>query len=429
MKAEKLSRYGYSIRHVSSFPKGGFSVAFPLILTIYLGIGPVPPALGVGLDGTRELKVLHLSGSPYERGLQHGRRLRTEIGKLVSLWKEDLGRQAKTDPDSLIKRFLAETNFMPAIQKWTPDLLDEVKGIADGAGLPFETMFAFQLVDEMWVYLDQPAAGHCSSMGVVKTGAHPAYVAQNMDLEAFRDGFQVVLHIAGNQSLPEQFVFTSAGLIATNGVNNRSIAIACNTLLQLSASRDGLPVAFVVRGVLAQTSPEDAVKFIKGITHASGQNYILGASDRVFDFEASARKVVEFRPAVDGSIVYHTNHPLANDDLKPWHLKQMASLSPEERSKGDSETRLASVKQRFLKPASGIDEGVIKATLRSRDSDLHPVCRSRKEGDPFFTFGATIMTLSDTPCLEVTMGPPDANEFVPLKFHQVPEAVKEGRHK
>jgi predicted choloylglycine hydrolase len=407
----------------------GFSAAAPLALIILLGGAYVPPALGVGPEGTRELKVIDLSGSPYMRGLQHGKALRTEIGEVVNLWKEDLGRQTKTDPDIFIKKFLAETNFVPAIQKWTPDLLEEVKGIADGAGLPFDTIFAFQLVDEMWVYIDQPAASHCSSMGVVKTGAHPAYVAQNLDLEAFRDGFQVVLHIAANHSLPEQFIFTCAGLIAANGVNNRSIAIACNTLLQLSASRDGLPVAFVVRGVLAQISPENALKFLQGIKHASGQNYILGARDQVFDFEASANKVVEFRPAMDGSIVYHTNHPLVNDDLKPWYLsmKQVAALFPEGKSQGDSETRLASVEKRLRQPASGIDEGVIKETLRSRDSSRHPVCRSRKEGDPVFTFGATIMTLSDNPSLEVTMGPPDANEFVHLKFDQVPKAVREGR--
>jgi predicted choloylglycine hydrolase len=421
MMAKKSSRSCYSKRHVPSFPKRGFSAAIPLFLAIYMGIGPVPAALGAGADGARVLKVIDLSGSPYERGLEYGRRLRTEIGKVVDLWKEDLGKQGKGDPDSLIKRFLAETNFEPAIRRWTPDLLDEVKGIADGAGLPFETMYAFQMVDEVWVYLDQAAAGHCSSMGVVKTGGHPAYVAQNMDLEPYRDGFQVVLHIAGNPSLPEQYVFTCAGLIATNGVNNRSIAIACNTLLQLSASRDGLPVAFVVRGLLAQTRPEDAVKFMKGVKHASGQNYILGAGDQVFDFEASAHQVVEFRPAVDGSIVYHTNHPLANDDIKPWHLKQMASLSPEERSKGDSETRLASVQGRIRQPAAAIDVEVIKETLRSHDSNVHPVCRSIREEDSSFTFGSTIMTLSDTPSLEVTMGPPDANKFVLLKFRQLPQ--------
>jgi isopenicillin-N N-acyltransferase-like protein len=396
-----------------------FLMAFSLFLAIDAGIEQVPTVTASSPDGTRELKVLHLSGTPHERGLQHGRTLRPEIAKIVGLWKEDLGKQAKMDPDTLIRNFLNETSFMPAIKRWTPNLLDEVKGIADGTGLPFETMFAFQLVDELWVYLDKRTADHCSSMGVVRSGLHPTYVAQNMDLEAFRDGFQVVLHIAANQSLPEQFVFTSAGLIAANGVNDRSIAIACNTLMQLSASRDGLPVAFIVRGVLAQTRVGEAVNFIRGIKHASGQNYILGTGDRIYDFEASAGKVVEFRPAADGSVVYHTNHPLVNDDLKPWHLKQIQSLSPEEMSKRNSETRLASVERRLRQPASTIDEGVIKETLRSKDSELHPVCCTLKEGQTYFTFGATIMTLSATPSFEATMGPPDVNPFVKMKFEHV----------
>jgi predicted choloylglycine hydrolase len=346
-----------------------------------------------------------------------------EIGKVALLWKEDAARQAGSDADTLIRDFLACTDYLPAIRKWTPDLLDEVRGIADGAGLPFDTMLAFQLVDEMWVYLDQRAAGHCTGMGVVKAGTHPAYIAQNMDLETYRDGYQVVLHIAQDQSLPEQFIFTCAGLIGTNGINNRSIAIACNTLLQLSASRDGLPVACVVRGVLAQCRGEDAVKFLKEVKHASGQNYILGTGERVYDFEASAHRVVEFRPAEDCSFVYHTNHPLANDDVKPWHLQKIALLSAEERSKGDSEMRLAAVQARFRQSVSAIDAGVIKETLCSRDSSVHPVCRSAKEGDPIFTFGATIMSLSDRPSIEVSMGPPDENKFVLLKFRQVPRGV------
>ena len=229
----------------------------------------------------------------------------------------------KKDPDVLLKSFLAETNFEPAIKKWTPELLDEIRGIAEGSGQPYPTMLAYQLVDELWVYLDKSNAHHCSSLGVIRSGSHPAIVAQNMDLENFRDGSQVVLHIAEDPTHPEQFIFTSAGFIATNGMNNRSIGITCNTLMELSASPDGLPVACVVRGVLARTSGAEVLDFIKTVKHASGQNYIIGIGDRVYDFEASANKVVEFRPVADGSVVYHTNHPLANDDWKPWHAKKM----------------------------------------------------------------------------------------------------------
>jgi isopenicillin-N N-acyltransferase like protein len=358
----------------------------------------------------RPLRVLELSGSPYERGFQHGTQLRPQIAEIVALWKKSLRQVSKLDPDSLIKRFLTETDFTPAIKKRTPDLLDEVRGIAEGSGQPFETIFTFQLMDEIWVFMDQLAANDCSGLGVAKRGAQPACVAQNMDLEPFRDGFQTVLHIARSASTPEQFVFTCAGLIALNGVNHHSIAIACNTLMDLKASSDGLPVAFVVRGVLGQTNQDNTLNFVRNIKHASGQNYIIGAGDRVYDFEASAGKVVEFRPAADGNVVYHTNHRLVNDDLK------RALSSSADKGLVNSRTRLASLQARLAKPTAAIDTSVIKQALQSKDSELDPVCCAFKADAPCFTFGATMMTLSDTPSLEVTMGPPDVNPFIRLEF-------------
>ncbi len=371
-------------------------------------------------NGERVPKVLHLSGSAYERGLQHGKELRQEIARVVGLWKKDLQNQTKMDPDVLLQKFLAETNFVPAIRKWTPDLLDEIRGIAEGSGQPYPTILAHQLADEIWVYIDKNNANHCSSLGVVRSGSHPAFVAQTMDLESFRDGFQVVLHISEGPALPEQFIFTSAGFIATNGMNNRSIAITCNTLMQLSAAPDGLPVACIVRGVLARTNGADVLDFVKTIKHASGQNYIVGVGDRVYDFEASANKIAEYRPVADSSVVYHTNHPLANDDWKPWHEKRARAMKPEERDQGNSEVRFSSLATRLRKPASAIDERVIKETLRSKDSKEHPICAPQAEGGKAFTFGATIMTLSDKPYFQVTMGPPDTNKFLRLDFSRVP---------
>jgi hypothetical protein len=370
-------------------------------------------------DGERLPRVLELSGSPYERGRQHGRELRPEIARMVGLWKKDLQKQSKMDPDAFLEKFFAETDFLPAIKRWTPELLDEIKGIAEGSGQPYQTMLAYQMVDEIWVYFDKANSHHCSSLGVIRSASHPAYIAQNMDLESYRDGSQVVLHIAAGPTTPEQFVFTAAGLIATNGMNNRSIAITTNTLLQLSASPDGLPVACVVRGVLARAQGEDVLSFIKTVKHATGQNYIVGVGDRVYDFEASAHKVVEFRPAPDGSVVYHTNHPLANDDLKPWHQKRMQAMTREEKNQDNSEVRLSSLETRLRKPASAIDEQVVKETLQSKDSIADPICRSLAAGGGWFSFGATIMTLSDKPFFQVTMGPPDTNRFLRLDFSRI----------
>jgi isopenicillin-N N-acyltransferase-like protein len=387
------------------------------------GIQPKSAAVSGAVDGQRVPKVLELSGSAYERGLKHGKELRPEITRMVELWKKDLQAQTKEAPDSLLRKFSAETNFVPAIKKWTPELLDEIKGIAEGSGQPYPTMLAYQLIDELWVYIDKGSEHHCSSLGVIRSGTHPAFVAQNMDLENFRDGSQVVLHITENPPQPEQFVFTSAGVIATNGMNNRKIAIACNTLMELSAAPEGLPVACVVRGVLAKTRGADVLEFVKTIKHASGQNYIIGVGDRVYDFEASANKVVEFRPVADGSVVYHTNHPLANDDWKPWHANKKQALKPEELNQDNSHVRLSALTSRLRKPASAIDEPVVKETLQSRDSKEHPICRTPADG-MFFSFGATIMALSDEPYFQVTMGPPDRNKFLRLDFRSLGTASR-----
>ena len=199
-------------------------------------------------------------------------------------------------------------------------------------------------------------------------------------------------------------------------MNNRSIAITVNTLMQLSASADGLPVACVIRGVLAQTKGDEASRFLKSVKHASGQNYIVGVGDRVYDFEASANKVVEFRPTPDDSFVYHTNHPLANDDLKPWYAKAMQAMTSEEKKKDNSIVRLDSLRTHLNRPVAAVDEQIAKETLQSRDSKENPICRHLAPGNHGFTFGSTVMSLSDKPFFQVTMGPPDSNRYLRLEF-------------
>lgn len=370
-------------------------------------------------EGSKKPHFVELSGSGYDRGMQHGKALKAEIADILRRFKEDLKTSRKRDPDSLIAEFLHATDFIPAVKKWTPDLLDEVKGIADGSGQKFETVFAYQLPDEIWVYFDKQDANHCSGMGVAKTKSHPAYVAQNLDLESWRHGSQAVLHIPQTAAVPEQLIFTSAGLIAANGVNNSSIGVCVNTLMQLSACHDGLPVAFVIRGLLRRRTEQSALEFLKTVHHASGQNYILGVGDNVYDFEASAAGVVRFTPVAGGSPVYHTNHPLANEDLKPWWAKRLQQRTPEELKNSNSYARFTSLESRLVRNGIDIVEQTIKETLRSKDSQTNPLCRPLMSGGSVFTFGSTVMTLSEHPSLQVTCGPPDANAYFLYSFRSV----------
>ena len=240
----------------------------------------------IGLPDNKMLPVIELKGNGYERGLQHGKQLKSEIAEIIKKWKGNIVSPTQ-NADSVITEFLNKTDFESAINRWTPEIMDEVKGIADGSGQKFNDVFGFQLLDEFWVYFDRRAnigSDHCSTIGVSATKNHSAYIAQNMDLENYMNGYQILLHILGTKTEPEQYILTCAGLIATTGMNVKGIGVVVNTLMELQSSEKGLPVAFVIRGILNKQNGESALTFVKSVNHASGQNYIIGIQDSVYDF-------------------------------------------------------------------------------------------------------------------------------------------------
>ena len=372
------------------------------------------------ISRNKEVPVIELIGNGYQRGLQHGNALRNEIAEVFKKWKENIQNTTNLNVDSVISMFYRATNFEPAIKKWTPELFDELKGISKSTGQSFKDVFCFQLVDEFWVYLDKlqnPENHHCSGIGISSTNSHPAYIAQNMDLENFMNGYQVLFHISSYNDEPEQYLLSCAGLIALNGVNSNGIGVCVNTLMQLEASSDGLPVAYVIRGILSKQDGISALKFIKTIKHASGQNYIIGTVDSVYDFEASANKVVRFLPdANNPSLVYHTNHPLNNDDLKPWYIESLKKILSGEAKDDNSFIRFTSLKNRLTLPDSNLSINLIKETLRSKDNLINPVCRVYKNGEAVFTFSSVILTLGKSPSIQLTRASPDQSEYVLHSF-------------
>jgi hypothetical protein len=366
-----------------------------------------------------EVPVLVLEGPPRKRGQTHGEALRPKIEEAIAGWKDFLSNERRSHPDTYIHRFLEETNFLPAIKKWTPDLLEETEGISEGAGVDFKTVYAFQLLDEEWLFgrktaLEgrQPGAVQCSALGAFAQEGYPALQAQNMDIPSYADGFQVLLRIKHPGSRLESLVFTYAGLIALNGLNNVPIGLCCNTLDQLDNSTDGLPVAFFNRGVLGQETLEGAVEFVHGIKHASGQNYIIGGKGKIYDFECSANTVSPFVPFEGAKRVYHTNHPLVNDDQGiSREIQKRERGEGREQGLSNSEIRFDSLAKRLRDPTQNVTVETAKAILSSHDHPQHPICRHKKPGGGSMTIGCSIMVLSSPPELHFAPGPPCMTGF------------------
>ncbi len=364
----------------------------------------------------RSLKKVTFSESGYALGLQHGKELKADIAGILAEWKKNTSAQLGKDADLVLKEFFAYAQFDGAIKKWTPDLYEEIRGIAEGSDQKFNDVLLLNLLDEFWVYIDAQEKHHCSAAAAPARNGQPGYISQNMDLENFTDGFQVLMRLNRTDSRPEQLLLTYPGLIVLNGLNEEGVGVCVNTIMQLEASSTGLPVAFVIRRIINSTDKDELLSFLQTVNHASGQNYMLGIRGEVFDFEASANKVVRFNPMNENGSLYHTNHPIANDDIKPGFeafspTLAVASLP----TNSNSYLRLQAVEKRMTS-SMFVNDGLIKEALRSKDNEDNPVCRTNRRNGQGFTFASVIMTFSEKPNLQILAGPPDESEYMKVEF-------------
>jgi hypothetical protein len=215
-----------------------------------------------------------------------------------------------------------------------------------------------------------------------------------MDLPEVMDGAQAIVRHDDGQG-DGSTMLTAAGMIGLTGVSSAGLGVCVNTLSMLYHSRDGLPVAFVMRGALAQGSVAGAAAFLDRVPHASGQHYALADRTEVAGYECSAAGAVR-SDSGDGRLC-HTNHPLRSTDLDP-------AVPAEGRE--DSHIRLAAIEAAAPDVATGAD---CERALADREA---PLCVVAEPGHPWLTFGSIWAELGASPRVRIAPGPPDRTAWL-----------------
>lgn len=355
---------------------------------------------------TDTLPIVDCPAGARERGRAHGEALRIVIGEKIGRWHAAIGEAYGEPAAVFLSRFLVATNFRAVIANLTPDLLEEVAGIAEGAAIAGETAYALQLMDEEWWFSKSMNDGHCSSLAIAPVEGRPTLVGQTMDLPRWHDGAQALLRIAADDG-HEALVFTSAGMIGLMGLNGHGIGVCVNTLSQLGVSRSALPVAFAMRGALAKANADHAADFLRRAPHASGQNYQLGDRHGIRTLECSAGGAVELD--VDNGRSLHTNHPLKSRDS----VYSGVNLSGSENSRG----RLASLVADLSEDtAPAVDAEIVKSALSACRADGAVSIAPSLEvpTTESMTIGAVVYEIGETITLSVCAGPPAVEGWMRL---------------
>ncbi|NVM43361.1 MAG: hypothetical protein HWN79_00455 [Candidatus Lokiarchaeota archaeon] len=180
---------------------------------------------------------LETEGSAYERGKIHGEALKEHIPRMM--FKEITRHFGYKSYDLFAKDTLDETNFLSAAKKWTPDLVDEIQGIADGAKFDFNSIFVRQLIGEMsWYWILRASKVNlrklkdifkttsnqeCTALGVFDQAQDHPIIAQNADNSIGWVGVETLNHAKDPESSMEWYHIGYPALIGIYGMNNCSI--------------------------------------------------------------------------------------------------------------------------------------------------------------------------------------------------------------
>jgi isopenicillin-N N-acyltransferase-like protein len=335
------------------------------------------------------LKVLELTGEGRALGQAHGEALRDPIREFferaVEIHSQNIRvKAAKEDLLAFCRRNLA------ALKTYSPTLFEEMEGIAEGANRPFDEILflnSFLELEDLrppalgGALLGKPLWG-CTTFNVLPegSGSDDVFLAQTYDMEPYYENYNVILKIVRPKG--KEIVYTVAGVLGLNGLNDRGLGLVINKLVAKDA-RPGVLYPFIVRSALLQDRLGDAFGSIVFASRASGMNYQLASQDGLgfcLELTAGNYSILPF----DGAIA-HTNHYLA-DLNRPFE-------TPNWLSHGGSYVRLKAA-TRFLKRNYGkIDETALMDALRDHTNYPKSVCAHKLPEEPETTACATVMAV------------------------------------
>lgn len=351
------------------------------------------------------LYFLTVEGSPYDRGYQHGQALRYVIQSGIARWKQWINETLEqSDAEIEVAEFVQGTDFMGAILKHTPDLYVELQGIAAGANVDFNTLYAYNMFDEFVSFTVQKyRLAFCTGFGVYGRKNLPNIIGQNNDLPTYFDRTQTLLWVKQADGF-ETFVFTFAGLLANNGVNNASLGCTINIMpAHVKGALDGLPMPYVVRGILERRTRSEAVAFVKSVGQYAGpMNYIIGDPSGVSTVETGDNFFQVYDDYNGEKYVPHSNHPLAETSkVKPGEV----SKSPE---------RLAKLVELIGGKVGEIDVEAARRIFRT-----FPILKNYQTDPNFPTLESVIIELDPAnPRISIAAGPPDIFKYSTFDFQK-----------
>jgi isopenicillin-N N-acyltransferase-like protein len=257
--------------------------------------------------------LVEVSGSPHERGVQHGRAVPERVMGSIALYRDQL---AKRGVDGATIDMLAR-NVMPKISAFDPSYLEEMQGIADGAGVSLEDIVLVNCRTEMMYghnalgSADDAVSDGCTGLVVLPGASANGRLmhAHNWDWRDACVDTGIVLKVLKHGDGPDMLMFTEAGTLGRHGFNSAGISLTGNFLTcdrDYKGSAD-VPLGLLRRKMLECTTLAGAMRVLFTTRRFCSNNIMMAHADgEAVDLECAPDEVFWLTPEDD--LLVHANH-------------------------------------------------------------------------------------------------------------------------
>jgi isopenicillin-N N-acyltransferase-like protein len=247
--------------------------------------------------------IIHVKGPPRERGHQQGEGAQSQIAGMLAAYRELLPQASKMTWQEALRE---ARKYLPYAEAAFSHFVEELRGIAEGAAVPFEDVWLLNCYEEV----TESQRGSCTSLAVRDDRTTDGHVllAHNEDwISVDRD--HVYLVYAEPDDGPAFIGMSYGGLLANIGFNEEGIGVAINSVYAIDV-RVGVPRILFSRAILATRTIGEAIQTCVPCGRAGGYNHLLAnAHGELYSVESSATACAILY-GEDGWIV-HTNHYLS----------------------------------------------------------------------------------------------------------------------
>lgn len=358
-------------------------------------------------------------GAPAERGRQYGLLAAPRIRRALDAYGDLFEHRANLRWQDAVAHARA---FVEPIGDFARDSLEEMHGIADGAGVPFEAILALNSRSELMFAAThgrgETPPGECTSFAATPEATCDGrmLIGQNWDWVPFAREVCVLLEVK-RDGKPSFATIVEAGMLAKVGMNEAGLALCTNTLVSmLDNNRSGVPYHVMLRALLDATTVEEARTILGSVERALSANYLVAdKSGAAANFETIAGGSTEiYMTTPHDGLIAHANHFCAPAFRS---IDAFVCNSPH------SLTRLEDMWQ-GLREQTPLDVVRLQKVLRSHRHEPNGVCsHPDPAAHPLYarTTVASFLADATTGDCWFTDGPPCAAQY---EAYRVPTLVR-----